>query len=187
MDVRIPVDTGRSRAAEFYGFVAWTSTAIGFCLYILWALVPDRYIVWAGVHWYPNRYSFIHRVLLDVFGWLTACFSEWALLLPAWSVVLIITTYIVYSALAIAATPSFSEMRAITGELAQHSLSARKTYIFDVDDRAHFPSDGEDNPYFSSTQSPELYDIPIGVVNRVLYHQSVDDEWSCYMVWNRAT
>jgi len=85
-------------------------------------------------------------------------FSEWALLLPAWSIVLVITTYIVYSALAIAATPSFSEMRAIT------------------DYRAHFPLDGEDNPYFSSTQSPEPYDIPIGVVNRVLYQQSVDDE-----------
>lgn len=135
---RLSVDIGRSRAAEFYGFVAWSSTAIGFCLYVLWALVPDRYILWVGINWYPNR--------------------EWALLLPAWSVILVITTYIVYSSLAIAATPSFSEMRAIT------------------DDRAYFPSDGEDNPYFSSTQSPELYDIPIGVVNRVLYHQSAELE-----------
>jgi phosphatidylinositol glycan class P protein len=104
------------------------------------------------------------------------CSSEWALLLPAWSIVLIITTYIVYSALAIAATPSFSEMRAITGQLPQYLLSARMTNMLDVDNRAHFPLDGEDNPYFNSTQTPELYDIPIGMVNRVLYHQSVNDE-----------
>jgi len=66
MDAQLlPVDIGRSRAAEFYGFVAWTSTAIGFCLYVLWALVPDQYIVWAGIDWYPNRYSFIYRVLPD--------------------------------------------------------------------------------------------------------------------------
>jgi len=132
MDVqRHSVDTGRSRAPEFYGFVAWLSTYIAFCLYVLWAIVPDQYIVWVGIEWYPSR--------------------EWAILLPAWSVVLIITTYIVYSSMAIAATPSFSEMRAIT------------------DSYVHFPSRGEDSPYFSSAQSPELYDIPIGVVNRVLY------------------
>lgn len=61
---RLSVDIGRSRAAEFYGFVAWSSTAIGFCLYVLWALVPDWYILWVGINWYPNRYSFCHNVLL---------------------------------------------------------------------------------------------------------------------------
>lgn len=45
----------RSRAPEFYGFVAWTSTSLGFVLYLLWALLPDHYIIWLGVHWYPNR------------------------------------------------------------------------------------------------------------------------------------
>lgn len=46
----------RSRAPEFYGFVAWTSTYLLFVLYILWAILPDRYIVWFGITWYPNRY-----------------------------------------------------------------------------------------------------------------------------------
>ena len=45
----------RSRAPEFYGFVAWTSTYLLFVLYILWAVLPDAWIVWAGVTWYPNR------------------------------------------------------------------------------------------------------------------------------------
>lgn len=46
----------RSKAPEFYGFVAWTSTYILFVLYILWALLPDEYIQWTGVTWYPSRY-----------------------------------------------------------------------------------------------------------------------------------
>jgi len=45
----------RSRAPEFYGFVAWTSTYLLFVLYVLWALLPDKWIEWSGVTWYPNR------------------------------------------------------------------------------------------------------------------------------------
>jgi len=51
-------DPHRSRAPEFYGFVAWTSTYLAFILYLLWALVPDEYIVRAGIEWYPSRYDF---------------------------------------------------------------------------------------------------------------------------------
>jgi phosphatidylinositol glycan class P protein len=50
-----PPDEHRSRAPEFYGFVAWTSTSVLFVLYVLWALLPDEYIVWLGVEWYPSR------------------------------------------------------------------------------------------------------------------------------------
>lgn len=45
----------RSRAPEFYGFVAWTSTYLLFVLYLLWAILPDAWIVRTGVTWYPNR------------------------------------------------------------------------------------------------------------------------------------
>ena len=46
----------RSRAPEFYGFVAWSSTYLLFILYILWGFLPDEWIIWSGVTWYPNRY-----------------------------------------------------------------------------------------------------------------------------------
>src|ERR1700760_3221024 len=46
----------RSRAPEFYGFVAWSSTYLLFALFILWSFLPDEWIVWSGVTWYPNRY-----------------------------------------------------------------------------------------------------------------------------------
>jgi len=50
-------DERRSRASEFYGFVAWTSTYLLFVLYILWAVLPDEWIQFTGVTWYPNRYT----------------------------------------------------------------------------------------------------------------------------------
>ena len=50
-----PPEEYRSRAPEFYGFVAWTCTAILFVLYSLWGLLPDEYILWLGIEWYPSR------------------------------------------------------------------------------------------------------------------------------------
>ncbi|KAF8518417.1 PIG-P-domain-containing protein [Hysterangium stoloniferum] len=124
----------RSRAAEFYGFVALTGTSIAFILYHFWALLPDSVIRNLGVEWYPSR--------------------EWALLIPAYSVVLILLTYFSYWALALSATPSFSDLRTIT------------------DSYAHVPAQGQPNPYLRQADPdalPELYDIPIGLVNRVLF------------------
>lgn len=126
-----------SRASEFYGFVALTSTYLLFIIYLLWALLPDEYIVWLGVTWYPSR--------------------EWALLVPAWSVIVVLLTYFVYWALAFYATPSLNDMKAI------------------VDSRTSLPRAGAPNPYKQSAKAnaiPELYDIPIGLVNRVLYGES---------------
>ncbi|PPQ69675.1 hypothetical protein CVT24_001208 [Panaeolus cyanescens] len=131
----------KSRAPEFYGFVAWTSTYLAFVLYLLWGLLPDEWIVWTGVTWYPNR--------------------EWAILIPSWTVVLVITTYIVYSSIAIRATPAFDEMNSLTD--ARISVPSR--------------TDSGENPYISALEPnaiPELYDMPIGMVNRVLYRNDKD-------------
>ena len=50
----LPTET-RSRAPEFYGFVAWAGTYLLFVLYLLWAFLPDAAIRALGVAWYPNR------------------------------------------------------------------------------------------------------------------------------------
>ncbi|KAH8084338.1 PIG-P [Cristinia sonorae] len=125
----------RSRAPEFYGFVAWSGTYLLFCIFLLWALFPDKYILWLGVSWYPNR--------------------DWALLLPAYSIILVLLTYFTYFALAISGTPAFSDMSTIT------------------DSRALLPAaDDCLNPYARHAREnaiPESYDIPIGLVNRVVY------------------
>ncbi|KAJ8464077.1 hypothetical protein ONZ51_g9843 [Trametes cubensis] len=115
----------RSRAPEFYGFVAWASTYLLFVLYLLWAFLPDEYILALGVSWYPNR--------------------EWSLLIPAYGMTLVLLTYVAYFALALAGTPSFSDMSTITGAFAPYLAHARPDAI------------------------PEMYDIPLGLVNRVAF------------------
>ncbi|KAG9309950.1 PIG-P-domain-containing protein [Chiua virens] len=129
----------RSRAPEFYGFVALSSTSVLFVVYVLWALLPDEYIRWLGIEWYPSR--------------------EWSLLLPAYSIVLVLLTYFVYFSLAIAHTPSFSDVCAI------------------VDTKGHLPGLTTPNPYLKHADPsviPELYDIPIGIVNRILYGPKIN-------------
>jgi PIG-P len=51
----LPPAESRSRAPEFYGFVAWAVTYLLFVLYFLWPILPDEWIIWLGVTWYPNR------------------------------------------------------------------------------------------------------------------------------------
>lgn len=55
----------KSRSPEFYGFVAWLLTLVGFVLYIFWAVAREEYIEWIGVSWYPNRSVCIDLVDLD--------------------------------------------------------------------------------------------------------------------------
>ncbi|KAI6129549.1 PIG-P [Pisolithus croceorrhizus] len=139
---RQPLRSHRSRSPEFYGFVAWTSTSLLFVVYVLWALLPDEYIRRLGIIWYPNR--------------------EWAVLLPAYSVMSVLLTYFTYFSLALASTPAFSDPMAFIDS----------SYIWLLDAKAHIPAlDGPD-PYRRSRDPnavPEPYDIPIGIVNRVLY------------------
>ncbi|KIY66968.1 PIG-P-domain-containing protein [Cylindrobasidium torrendii FP15055 ss-10] len=136
----LPPPEFRSRAPEFYGFVAFTSTYLGFVVFLLWALLPDNIICALGITWYPNR--------------------EWAILVPAWSVTMFLLAYFVYFALAIFQTPAFSEMKTVT------------------DNRAHFPPikpreriEKGYSPFAKQDSIPELYDIPLGLANRVLYRQ----------------
>ncbi|KAH6917821.1 PIG-P-domain-containing protein [Coprinopsis sp. MPI-PUGE-AT-0042] len=133
-----PPPEHRSRAPEFYGFVAWTTTYILFVVYILWAVLPDEWIVWLGVTWYPNR--------------------EWAILVPAWTVMAVLFTYFTYSTLALAGTPALDEMRSIADGYTLHPNPSeeRQVYLESMKPRA----------------VPELYDLPIGLVNRVLYQKS---------------
>lgn len=112
----------RSRAPEFYGFVAWTSTYLLFVLYILWAVLPDEWIVWCGVTWYPNRCVVLANQMPFCKSqcrlncpFLFLSHREWALLIPSWTVVLVLLTYFTYFALAIRATPPFEDMSSVTG------------------------------------------------------------------------
>lgn len=144
----------KSRAAEYYGFVAWITTYALFVLYLLWALLPDTLIVRLGIEWYPSRWAVLLSVLVPItfFFFLLSSprflsayslslftlsflrlpaiqnqkktrsdepsnnYREWSILLPAYSIVLILLTYFIYWALALYNTPPPTDLRTIVGE-----------------------------------------------------------------------
>lgn len=86
-----------------YGFALRTAATLLGCLWTIWALTPDW--VWHAfaVDWYPSR--------------------EWAFLVPAWSIVLVLAIYLVFLAYNLYCTPGQEESCTITGTLcfcAQH-------------------------------------------------------------------
>lgn len=101
---------------------------------------------------------------------------EWALLLPAYSIVLVLLTYFTYFALALADTPSFSDVSTITGAPFHAGglgrMPAHDSWDNATDPRAHWPDPGSPDPYIAAAQPnaiPVMYDLPIGLVNRVIY------------------
>jgi len=154
----------RSRAPEFYGFVAWSSTYLLFVLFILWGFLPDEWIVWSGVTWYPNRCVALSSLPASH---LRSSTSEWALLLPAWSMVLVWLTYFTYFALALFATPGFSDISTITG--ASNSLLALSPSLSRPPDSRGRLLDPDSFDFADAGAATEMHDIPITLVNRALY------------------
>ncbi|QRV76403.1 phosphatidylinositol N-acetylglucosaminyltransferase subunit P [Ceratobasidium sp. AG-Ba] len=123
-------------APEFYGFVAWLATAILWFIYLLWALLPDKAIRAVGITWYPSR--------------------EWALLIPSYAVFLALLTYFTYFALAIYATPSYSELKTLTDRHSHPRVDMFQTGL-------------STTSHFAEEPVPQAHDLPIGFVNQVLY------------------
>lgn len=67
------------------GFSIYLASLVAYLAFLLWSLCPDRWLVAMGIEWYPNR--------------------EWAVLVPAWSVMLVAFTYITYALVNVAVTP----------------------------------------------------------------------------------
>ncbi|KAI9464761.1 PIG-P-domain-containing protein [Russula earlei] len=135
-----PPTASRSRAPEVYGFVAWAVTYLLFVLYFLWAILPDDWIASLGVSWYPNR--------------------EWALLVPAWTIVTVLLTYFTYFSMAVRGTPPFSDISTYTGQGQYPEGCGPTAYL----------------AYARPNATPQAYDIPIGLVNRVLYDLNATGE-----------
>jgi len=70
-------------------------------------------------------------------------------------------------------TPAFSDISTYTGWFPFCPISVFFCYGFHVaDSRGQYPDVSGPNPYLAYAQPnavPEAYDLPIGLVNRVLY------------------
>ncbi|KIO25272.1 hypothetical protein M407DRAFT_75921 [Tulasnella calospora MUT 4182] len=79
---------------------------------------------------------------------------EWALLIPSYGIFLCLLTWYTYWSLAIAATPEFDDLKTFTGGLTSfHRMATSQSPYKDI---------------LAPDAIPEVYDLPIGLVNRRL-------------------
>lgn len=85
----------RPNSTEVYGFVLWISTFVAFGGFLLWAYMPESWLIDLGVTYYPSKY--------------------WALAFPSYVVVLLCSIIVLYGAYNLANTNKLSDMHTITG------------------------------------------------------------------------
>lgn len=97
----------QSPESESYGFALYICVSVLWVVWILWAASPEWLLLKAGIEWFPHRFAriegFAHR-------------SEWAYLLIAWSLVLVLTVYAVFLAINVRSTPPLDSSAVIMGE-----------------------------------------------------------------------
>lgn len=102
---RTSSDPGPS--VESQGFVLYIGSSVAYLAYLVWAFLPEPWLEKIGIGWYPSR--------------------EWALLVPAWSIMLVVYVYIAYAALNAWVTPDLDSVDAFTGPLSTVYRGARAT------------------------------------------------------------
>ncbi|KDN53217.1 CIA30-domain-containing protein [Tilletiaria anomala UBC 951] len=131
-----PVDR---TSGEYYGFALFIFATVMWALWCLWALLPDSALKWLGVEWYPNR--------------------EWAYLIPAWSLMTVLLTYIGFMALNIYNTPSHEDLRTVTDSHANVLPQPGALAGMRISETGQ-----EQGPLAAG-----IYDLPLGMVSRALY------------------
>ncbi|KAJ1935939.1 hypothetical protein FBU59_005221, partial [Linderina macrospora] len=118
---------------EYYGFVVYMVSLAVFGVYIIWAYLPSEMLKALGFTYYPDRY--------------------WALVLPAWLFMAVLSIYFLNMAYIMYATPPLDSPDAFydpnsniaPGELPEEHMCHEVGGI------------------------PNVADIPISVVNKCLY------------------
>ncbi|TXT11244.1 hypothetical protein VHUM_01995 [Vanrija humicola] len=93
---------------------------------------------------------------LDKAGWTWYPAREWAVVVPCWLMVVVLLAYWSYAGLTVHLTPAFSSLALITDTADTASSASTST------DRYY-------HKFASPTAVPEAVDLPIDLVNRVLY------------------
>ncbi|KAM0787847.1 hypothetical protein ACM66B_003900 [Microbotryomycetes sp. NB124-2] len=149
---------------ESQGFVLYIGSLVAWIAFLVWSLFKDEWLTWMGIEWFPSR--------------------EWALLVPAWTVMLVVFVYFSYLSINIFHTPDLDALNTLTDPAAHvlpfppssnddskrssghstmssaRSLSTRTTLDHPILANSIF---------LSQDSVPTLHDLPIGVVNRVTF------------------
>ena len=126
---------------EAYGFVLYIFASVLWIAINLWAILPEEALIALGIEWFPRR--------------------EWAYLLVAWSLVLVLTTYLSFGALNMYNTPNIDSIHCLTDD---HAV------IYSAFSKDPLPT--MSIPETGWTDSPlceDMYDLSPGIVSRALY------------------
>ncbi|GAA5829555.1 hypothetical protein JCM3766R1_001221 [Sporobolomyces carnicolor] len=148
--------TDPSPTVESQGFVLYISSALLFVVYLAWSFLPDHALDAIGIEWYPSR--------------------EWALLIPSWITVTVLYVYVGYLLLNMSNTispqeyyDSIDDPKAfIPPPLAPPSLVSRLDLPF-PQEAARISRLYLDSTLSDAEAIPPLYDLPLDLVDRVLY------------------
>ncbi|GAA5941472.1 hypothetical protein JCM10213_006095 [Rhodosporidiobolus nylandii] len=141
--------TDPAPTVESQGFVLYVGSLVAYVAYLLWAVLPGDWLERAGVGWYPSQ--------------------EWALLVPAWVVMLVVFTYTSYFFLNMYNTPPLSSSALLCPSPSSKAFVAPPLPSL-LPDGSLAP-----NPLFAHSvlladdAIPPLYDLPQEWVDRVLF------------------
>ena len=84
------------RSTALYGFVAWIAIHVCYSIFLLWAYTPDGVLISYGWTYFPDKH--------------------WALALPCWTLVSMLTAVVLYAAYNIMHLPDLESVSNIFDE-----------------------------------------------------------------------
>ncbi|XP_057800262.1 phosphatidylinositol N-acetylglucosaminyltransferase subunit P-like [Salvia miltiorrhiza] len=89
--------------SQLYGFLASITAVVAAGIYVIWAYVPDYWLRYIGIDYYPSRY--------------------WELGVPTYVTVMIVVAIVLYTGLNFLATPPPTSMKLIFEEYSEDILT----------------------------------------------------------------
>jgi len=154
-----------NRQAEVYGFVGWAASFVAYVIFLVWSVVPDEALHAIGITYYPQKY--------------------WAVAVPIWLVSCWIFATLLYFSTNWISTEPLDSYYTVTDKHAREYDSINEGFLSSlVRVCAHLLGSGSFLSCFLSLSHkdedlkgegiPPLTDIPIDVLNRILYQTPTD-------------
>ncbi|XP_068663558.1 phosphatidylinositol N-acetylglucosaminyltransferase subunit P isoform X2 [Aristolochia californica] len=105
LDSEEKVEEHGLKPSEVYGFVGSITTIIATAIFFTWAYVPEPWLHYLGITYYPSRY--------------------WALAMPAYVIITVVLAISFYIGLNFIATPSPTSLNTVFDEYSRDPITRR--------------------------------------------------------------
>ncbi|KAI9784705.1 MAG: hypothetical protein M1816_000770 [Peltula sp. TS41687] len=149
----IPPATPRVPTYEYYGFVLYLGSSLGFLMYLLWSYLPSPFLHRLGIYYYPNRW--------------------WSLAIPAWLVMLVAYIYVALAAYNTRyLTLPLNSVECLVDEQGKIAVLGRDERRRDDEGEEKRRWDWRESVWNRATDA--VMDVPVGGLCEILY--GVDSE-----------